>query len=271
MTCGILFSILIFCVSPLTFAKNQDLSNASLLRLLHNRRGNWIALNGDLSLEFLTPQGKKVTCRAELVYQRLDEKILLKGFNEKNEPLFIFKTSDRNFELYLPLISEFYHGSIFDLEDSPEIQSHLKALDLYRALKPGGVLLIQEINCSLLMQWLLRVTHHEGFNFQCHVFDPREICTNPHDLWDANCAIPNLLFDDLEEFQRHVTDFALEEHGYDEVVIFPLSGGVIAKAPTVPLPRWLLRGVDHLDRGLIRLSTRIFPLQQHVALRKILS
>jgi len=32
-----------------------------------------------------------------------------------------------------------YSGSIFDLEDSPEIEAHLKPLDLYRALKPMGI------------------------------------------------------------------------------------------------------------------------------------
>ena len=136
---AILFFIVFFQVYP-CLAKGPDLSNSSdILRLIHERRGNWIALKAGLNLEFFTPQGKKIICRGELAYQRLDEKILLKGFNEKNELLFAFKTLDRNFELYLPLISEDIHGSIFDLEDSPEIQSHLRGLDLYRALKPGAI------------------------------------------------------------------------------------------------------------------------------------
>ena len=120
-------------------AEKRSASPESMVGLIHDRRGNWIALKAGLNLEFLTPRGRKIACRGELVYQRLDEKILLKGFNEKNELLFVFKTLDRNFELYLPLIAEDTRGSIFDLEDSPEIQSHLRALDLYRALKPGAI------------------------------------------------------------------------------------------------------------------------------------
>lgn len=129
-------------------SQNSDLNPNALARLIHNRRGNWIALKADLRLEFLTPQGKKITCRGKLVYHRLDEKIRLKGFNDKQELLFAFKTFDRNFELYLPLLAEDYQGSIFDLEDSPEIQSHLKALDLYRALKPG-VIPVERMSATL--------------------------------------------------------------------------------------------------------------------------
>lgn len=107
-----------------------------IIRKIEMRRGLWVSLKATLSMEFSTPQDKKAACRAELVYDRLDERILLKGFNEKNEPLFMFRTDDRNFDLYLPPANTVFSGSIFDLEDSPQIHSHLKALDLYRALKP---------------------------------------------------------------------------------------------------------------------------------------
>ena len=110
-----------------------------MIRKIEQRRGSWINLQADLNMDFSTPQGKKASCRAELVYDRLNEKILLKGINEKKELLFVFKTDDRNFELYLPRQKTNFTGSIFDLEDSPAIHSHLKALDLYRALKPSVI------------------------------------------------------------------------------------------------------------------------------------
>lgn len=141
--------------------------------------------------------------------------------------------------------------------------------EAHRALTPGGRLLIQEINCSPLMRALLRVTHHEGYNFHCDVFDPEEICTNPKDLWDANCAIPNLLFDNLERFRQHAPGWTIEEHSFDEVLIFPLSGGVIAKAPTIPLPRVVLRGIDAVDQLLLRLAPRLVALQRRVVLRTV--
>jgi hypothetical protein len=92
-----------------------------------------------LRLKFRTPRGKKAECRGELVYQRLDEKILLKGYNEENALLFVFKTTDHDFELYLPREQARFTSNIFALEFSPEIHSHLKALDLYRALKPLSI------------------------------------------------------------------------------------------------------------------------------------
>ena len=130
-------ALIILCLltlsTPLTA---KPLPSADVVRKIEMRRGLWVNLQATLKMDFTTPQGKKASCRAELVYDRLDEKILLKGFNDKSEPLFVFKTDDRNFELYLPRQNTVFSGSIFDLEDSPEIHSHLKALDLYRSLKP---------------------------------------------------------------------------------------------------------------------------------------
>ncbi len=93
-------------------------------------------MRASLKMDFQTPDGRSASCRAELSYAKLEENLLLKGYNEKNEPLFVFKTNDIDFQLYLVHDNAVYEGSIFDLEDSPEIHSHLKALDLFRALKP---------------------------------------------------------------------------------------------------------------------------------------
>jgi ubiquinone/menaquinone biosynthesis C-methylase UbiE len=79
--------------------------------------------------------------------------------------------------------------------------------EMARILKPGGVLLIQEINASLFMRMLLRLMRHEGYSFDVNVFDPDEVCTDPHDLWSANCAIPNLLFDNPGKFHAQVPQF----------------------------------------------------------------
>jgi len=78
-------------------------------------------------------------CGGELLYQRLDERMFLSCVDTQKELVFAFRTLDRRFDLYLPAQNTVYHGSIFDLEDSPDIESHLKARDLYRALKPMAV------------------------------------------------------------------------------------------------------------------------------------
>ena len=122
----------------------QDLPG--IIQKIENRRGHWTSLHGFLRMNFSTPQGKNADCRAELYYNRLEEQILLKGFRENRELVFIFQTDDKYFRLYLPKQKTEFQGTIFDLEDSPEIHSHLKALDLYRALKPW---LVREENTAL--------------------------------------------------------------------------------------------------------------------------
>jgi len=40
-----------------------------------------------------------------------------------------------------------------------------------------------------------------GYDFSADPFDPTRPCNDPADPWSANCAIPNLLFDDLGRFR----------------------------------------------------------------------
>lgn len=133
-----------------------------------------------------------------------------------------------------------------------------------RVLKIGGKLIIQEINGSLLMRLLLRLMRHEGYSYDVDVFDKERICNDPSDPWSANCVIPNLLFDDMNKFLAAFPCFQLIHHRYTECLIFPLSGGVIAKRKTVNLPLKVLRFIDAMDDVLIHASTAVFPLQRQV-------
>jgi hypothetical protein len=110
-----------------------------ILRKIEDRHYRWIAIRADVLLFFATAEGSRAMCGGELLYQRLDERLFLACVDSQNELVFAFRTLDRRFDLYLPAQNTVYHGSIFDLEDSPEIESHLKARDLYRALKPMAV------------------------------------------------------------------------------------------------------------------------------------
>ncbi|HNR86823.1 MAG TPA: class I SAM-dependent methyltransferase [Spirochaetota bacterium] len=135
-----------------------------------------------------------------------------------------------------------------------------------RVLRTGGMLIVQEINASLAMRAILRVMRHEGYSYDVDVFSETSICNDLADLWSANCAIPNLLFDDIGEFERRFPFRAVHQR-YTEFLVFPLSGGVIAKKRTVNLPVWLLRGIDAFDDLAIMLSRRVFPLQRRIVLR----
>lgn len=140
--------------------------------------------------------------------------------------------------------------------------------EMWRILKPGGRLLIQEINASILMRILLRLMRHEGYSFDVNVFDRDTICTDPQDLWSANCAIPNLLFDDLPRFQRETPGFRPVMHRYGECIGMVNSGGVIAKTVYIPLSKWGLSAVRSIDRILTTIAAPLFAMQRQIVLEK---
>lgn len=140
--------------------------------------------------------------------------------------------------------------------------------EMRRILKPGGVLLIQEINASFFMRLILRLTRHEGYSFSVDVFNAQTICNDPKNLWSANCAIPNLLFDDEQKFRRNVPYFKIIRNKYCEFLFFLNSGGVIAKTFYIPLPLFLLKIIKIIDNILVKMFPRILALQRQVVLKK---
>tara|TARA_B100000780_G_scaffold176070_1_gene123372 strand:- start:2103 stop:2900 length:798 start_codon:yes stop_codon:yes gene_type:complete len=140
--------------------------------------------------------------------------------------------------------------------------------EMSRILKPGGKLIIQEINCSFFMKLLLRVMRHEGFDYTIDVFDKNKVCTDENDLWSANCAIPNLLFDDIEVFKSKFKYFKVEHTSYSEFFLFINSGGVISKTSYIPLASILNKLVRITDSVLIKLSPKTFALQRQIVLAK---
>ena len=140
--------------------------------------------------------------------------------------------------------------------------------EMNRILKPGGRLIIQEINCSMSMRFLLKLMRHEGYDFSINVFDRNLICTDPDDLWSANCAIPNLLFDNLDDFNKKISGFRIEYIGFSEFFLFVNSGGVISKTKYIPLPISILKMIKLIDNVLCRMSPSFFALQRQIVLIK---
>ena len=140
--------------------------------------------------------------------------------------------------------------------------------EMNRILKPGGKLIIQEINCSKSMRFLLKLMRHEGYDFTINVFDRKLICTDPEDLWSANCAIPNLLFDNLKDFKNKIPGFNVEYTGFSEFLLFINSGGVISKTKYIPLPISILKMIKLIDNVLCRMSPSFFALQRQIVLIK---
>lgn len=167
-----------------------------------------------------------------------------------------------------------FHDGEFDFVVSSNMIHHVPYptqffQEMRRILKPGGVLLIQEINTSFFMRFVLRLMRHEGYSYKVDVFNSAQICTDENDLWSANCAIPNLLFDDMRAFEKHFPYFKAEKKGFSEFFLFLNSGGVISKSPFIPLPILVLRGVEWIDSILTFVLPNIFALQRQLVLRKL--
>lgn len=137
-----------------------------------------------------------------------------------------------------------------------------------RVLKADGILLIQEINTSLLMRGLLRLMRHEGWSYDVDVFDEGAIVNDMNDLWSANCAVPELLFTNSLRFEKAFPRLKVEINELCECLVFPISGGVISKTRIPELPNFLLKAVLLLDRLLVRIIPSFFALGRRVVVRK---
>ncbi len=137
-----------------------------------------------------------------------------------------------------------------------------------RLLKPGGRFLVQDVTCSLLQRVLARLTRVEGYDYDIDVFDRDALISDPAKPWEANNAVPDLLFDDVAEFERRVPDFRVLEQRYSECLVFLDSGGVTHKTLSVPLPSIVLRVLDRLDGLLTRAAPGVFALQRSVVLER---
>jgi len=137
-----------------------------------------------------------------------------------------------------------------------------------RVLKDDGVILIQEINTSLLMRALLRIMRHEGWSYDVNVFNEHEIVNDKADLWSANCAVPELLFNDISAFEREFTSLKIELNEPCECLIFPISGGVISKAKMPEFPAFILKAILAVDRMLVKISPTLFALGRRVVIKK---
>ena len=148
------------------------------------------------------------------------------------------------------------------------LSSPLKIFEILKEyLKPGGYILIQETNTSLIMRIILRIMRHEGWSYDVDVFDKEAICNDPRDPWSGNNAIPELLFRNPDYFSK-VTGLNVIKNNFNECLLFPLSGGVTAKSKTIQLPVRLLSKINRLDKLLVWMAPSIFALGRSIVLSK---
>ena len=141
----------------------------------------------------------------------------------------------------------------------------LKSLE--KKLVNGGLILIQDINTSFFMRFLLYVMKHEGFSYNINIFDESKASNSSKDPWAANCAIPQLLFEDGKLFEEKVP-LKILKNSLNEFLLLPFSGGVIAKYKTIELPIFALKLIDLFDKVMIYFFPKLFAFGRSVVLQK---
>lgn len=142
--------------------------------------------------------------------------------------------------------------------------------EVARILRPGGVFLIRDVKLSLVSRALARLTKVEGYSYDVDVYDHDAVLSDPANQWEANNAIPDLLFDDdFDRFHRQVPEFRVEHQHFDECLLTVTSGGVTHKTVSIPLPEWGLRLLHAIDRWLTGRFPETFAMQRSLVLRKV--
>jgi SAM-dependent methyltransferase len=140
--------------------------------------------------------------------------------------------------------------------------------EITRVLKPGGLLLVNEINTSVVARMFLRVMRHEGWSYEIDVFDEKVIANVPDDPWSANCAIPDMLFGNPKRFHNAFSRLRIIRSEMCEFLTFPLSGGVTAKTRTINLPYWALNVIGLVDRCCVTLAPSVCAFARRLVIEK---
>ena len=137
-----------------------------------------------------------------------------------------------------------------------------------KCLKPGGIIIVSDINLSLALKLILRITHHEGWSYKVDVFSENAICNDPDNPWSGNNAVPKLLFLDKSKFEFEFNNARIIHYKPTEFLIFLISGGVITKTKTIQLPIFILNIIYKFDEFLVSNFTNLFALGMEVVIEK---
>jgi len=141
--------------------------------------------------------------------------------------------------------------------------------EMHRILKKGGRLIIFDAHCSVLLQLVLILMKHEGFDFTKNVWSLDDPSTDSEDLWSGNSAIPYLIFNDKRIFEKKLSNkFNLKHCSLCECLLFLNSGGVTSKTFYIPLNFFFLKIIKYLDKFLTTLFPKLFALGYKIVLEK---
>ena len=83
-----------------------------------------------------------------------------------------------------------------------------------------------------------------GFDFTLDVWDENQAKSDISNAWHGNIAVPNLIFDDKNVFEKNLGSFfSIEYEKLTECLIFLNSGGVTSKTFCIPMNNFHRRGL----------------------------
>ena len=111
---------------------------------------------------------------------------------------------------------------------------------------------------------------HEGYDFTKDVWSEAVPVTDEEDLWAGNIAVPHLVFDDVNIFNKNLGSlFKIEYENFSECFVFLNSGGVCSKTLYMPLNNFLLKILNKIDNILTRTFPKIFAMGRQLVLKKL--
>ena len=141
--------------------------------------------------------------------------------------------------------------------------------EMHRILKKNGKLIIHEEYLSLLLQLILIIMKHEGFDWTKNVWDETIPATDDNDLWSGNNAIPHLVFDDINTFNNKLDScFSIEHDKILHEISYLNSGGVTSKTFYVPLNYFFLNFFDKIYSIISKPFPKFFGLNRRLVLKK---
>ena len=142
--------------------------------------------------------------------------------------------------------------------------------EMHRILKKDGKLIIQDAYCSIVFQIVTIIMRHEGYDFTKDVWSESMPVTDTEDLWAGNIAVPHLIFDDINIFNKNLGSyFKIEQENFSECLIFLNSGGVCSKTFYIPLNNFILNILSKFDNILVKTFPKIFAMGRQLVLKKL--
>ena len=141
--------------------------------------------------------------------------------------------------------------------------------EVNRILKKGGKLIVFESYCSIAFQLATIIMKHEGFDFTMNVWDEKEPKSDEHDIWAGNIAVPHLIFDNKDDFNKNLgNQFEIKYEKLTECLIFLNSGGVSSKTFYIPMNNFFIKLLDIMDLILTKSFPKIFAMGRRLVLVK---